>query len=346
MNPVSLSLRLHLRTLALPLVLLAATQRTLVAQIPTPPANLPDQTSISSFITDTDGDSIPEAHVTLTQEGHSPVDVVTATDGAFTFTSVPPGPFKLSIAAAGFATQQTSGELHPAEALQLPDIALAPAATSSVQVTATQAEISEAQVHLEEKQRVLGVFPNFYVSYVSDPLPMTPKQKYELALRTLVDPVSFVLVGVTAATEQADNIYDWGQGAQGFAKRYAAAYGTFLTGDLLGNAVLPVLFKQDPRYFYKGTGTKTSRVLYAIAMAVMCKGDNHHYQVDYSGILGGLAATGISNAYYPASNRTGPGVLLEGTAIAIGNSAIQNVIQEFVVRKLTPHVPPSNPALQ
>jgi hypothetical protein len=172
---------------------------------------------------------------------------------------------------------------------------------------------------------------------------MTPRQKYQLAFRTMIDPVSFILVGITAASEQADNIYDWGQGAQGFGKRYAAAYGTFLTGDLLGNAVLPILFKQDPRYFFKGTGTIRSRALYAIAAAVVCKGDNHHWQPDYSGILGGLAATGLSNAYYPASNRTGPTLIFESTGIAIGTSAIQNLIQEFFVRKLTPHVPPSTP---
>jgi hypothetical protein len=328
-------------------VLLAATHRGSTAQIPIPPApQLAGQAStasISGYITDTDGASIPAAQVTLAQEGRPPADTVTTTDGGFTFSSVPAGPFKLSITAAGFTPKQTSSELHSAETLQLPDIALSPASSTDIQVTASQAEIAEAQVHMEEKQRVLGVFPNFYVSYVSDPLPMSPKQKYQLALRTLIDPVSFVLIGITAATEQADNIYDWGQGAQGFGKRYAAAYGTFLTGDMLGNAVFPILFRQDPRYFYKGTGSKRSRVLYAIAMSVVCKGDNHHFQPDYSGILGGLAATGISNAYYPASDRTGVGVLFEGTAIAIGNSAIQNVIQEFVVRKLTPHVPPSNP---
>ena len=348
MNPVHLSLRRHLRALALPLVLLAATHRCLVAQLPSAPApQLPDQVtagSISGYITDNDGASIPAARITLTHPNQPPADTITATDGSFTFSSVAPGPFKLSITATGFAPKQTSSELHSAENLQLPEIALAAAASpTDISVTASQAEIAEAQVHMEEKQRVLGVFPNFYVSYVSDPLPMTPRQKYELAFRTMIDPVSFILVGITAASEQADNIYDWGQGAQGFGKRYAAAYGTFLTGDMLGNAVLPILFKQDPRYFFKGTGSKRSRAFYAIANAVVCKGDNHHWQPDYSGILGGLAATGISNAYYPASNRTGPGLIFEGTAIAIGNSAIQNLIQEFVVRKLTPHVPPSTP---
>jgi Carboxypeptidase regulatory-like domain len=338
--------RLTLGSIAL--LLLETAPRAAASQTPNAPAPQIHATpgSISGFITDRDGDSIPEARVTLTRDSPAadiPPFVITADDGSFSFDSISPGPFQLAVTAAGFSPIQTSSELHVAETLDLPAIALVAAASTDIRVTATQAEIAEAQVHLEEKQRVLGVFPNFYVSYVSAPMPMTPKEKYQLALRTLVDPVSFILIGVTSASEQADNIYDWGQGAQGFSKRYAAAYGTFLTGDMLGNAVFPVLFKQDPRYFYKGTGSIRSRILYAIATTIVCKGDNHHWQFDYSGILGGLAASGISNAYYPASNRTGVRLLFEGTGIGIGSAAIQNVIQEFLVRHLTPHIPPSAP---
>jgi hypothetical protein len=344
---VNLSARLLLRWFALAPCLMAGLPRTSAAQLPSAPAPQSRSTSgsISGFITDRDGDSIPQARVALTLESAAAdtLTVVTETDGAFTFASIPPGPFKLSVTAAGFSPRQTASELHSNESLDLPAIALNAADSTDIRVTATQSEIAEAQVHLEETQRVLGFFPNFYVSYVSDPMPLTPKQKYQLALHTLIDPVSFVLNGVTAAAEQADNIYDWGQGAQGYAKRYAAAYGTFLTSDMLGNAVLPVLFKQDPRYFYKGTGSVRSRILYAIANTVICKGDNHHWQPAYAGILGGLTATEISNVYYPSSNRTGPRLLFEGTAIGLGTSAIQNVIQEFLVRRLTPHIPPSTP---
>ena len=341
---MNLSPRRFVRCIALPLLLVAGTQLRSPAQLPTAPTPQTSAAlgSISGYITDRDGDSIPAASVTLTLEATSaaPRTTVTATNGSFNFVGIPPGPFKLAITAEGFSPKQTASELHSAESLDLPAIVLNAASNTEIRVTATQSEIAEAQVHLEEKQRVLGVFPNFYVSYVSDPMPLTPKQKYELALHTLVDPVSFILNGVTAASEQADNIYDWGQGAQGYAKRYAAAYGTFLTSDMLGNAVLPVLFKQDPRYFYKGTGSVHSRILYAIANTVICKGDNHHWQPAYAGILGGLAATGISNAYYPASDRTGPRLIFEGFGIGLGSSAIQNVIQEFLVRHLTPHIPP------
>ena len=82
---------------------------------------------------------------------------------------------------------------------------------------------------------------------------------------------------------------------------------------MIGDAILPSILKQDPRYFYKGSGTTRSRILYALANAVVCKGDNGHWQPDYSGILGSLAAGGISNLYYPASNRNGVQLTFENT---------------------------------
>ena len=109
--------------------------------------------------------------------------------------------------------------------------------------------------------------------------------------------------GTRSAADLAASGY--GQAAHGYAKRYGAAYGDAVISTMIGGAILPSLLKQDPRYFYKGTGSTRSRILYALANAVICKGDNGHWQFDYSGILGALAAGGISNLYYPASSRNG-----------------------------------------
>jgi hypothetical protein len=213
-------------------------------------------------------------------------------------------------------------------------------ATSEVRVTASQEEIAQAQIKEEETQRVLGVIPNFYVSYVPNASPLTKRQKLDLAWKTAIDPVSFLAAGAFAGIEQADNTFSgYGQGAQGYAKRFAASYGDGVIGNMIGGAMLPSLLKQDPRYFYKGTGTTQSRVLYAIANAVICKGDNGHWQANYSGILGGLAAGGISNLYYPASNRDGLTLTFENALIGTGEAAAQNLFQEFVVRRLTPKLP-------
>ncbi|HEY4382463.1 MAG TPA: carboxypeptidase regulatory-like domain-containing protein [Acidobacteriaceae bacterium] len=314
---------------------------------PAPQAPPPDATpagAISGTVTDVEGDAIPGARVTLTRDAQpqpaTPLVSVTARDGGFAFTGVPPGAYRLSVDANGFAGKQVSGELRGNDATTLPAIALSPATTTNVQVTADQTEIAQAQINQEEKQRVLGFMPNFYVVYDPNPAPLNPRQKSELAFKTLIDPVNLIITGVAAGAQQATDTIHWEQGVSGYSKRYAAAYGTFLTGDLLTNAALPILFKQDPRYFYKGTGSIRSRALYAMANAVVCKGDNGHWQPNYSGILGGLAASGLSNLYYPAADRAGAAPTLEGAAIGTGFTAVANLIQEFAIRKLTPHLPP------
>jgi Carboxypeptidase regulatory-like domain len=267
-------------------------------------------------------------------------------DGRFFFSDVPPGSFRLTITLEGFATRTFAGNLRSGEGYLVPQIVLPIASASTeIRVVPSQTEeVAEAQIKDEEKQRALGFIPNFYVSYIPNAAPLTPKQKFELAGKTIVDPVTFGLTGVAAGLQQANNNFSgYGQGAQGYAKRYGAAYADTATSTLIGSAILPSLLKQDPRYFYKGTGSKRSRFLYAVANSVICKGDNGHWQANYSSILGSLAAGGISNLYYPANDR-GARLTFENTLIAIGATAAANVLQEFVIRKLTPNVPNPDPA--
>jgi Carboxypeptidase regulatory-like domain len=305
--------------------------------------------SVSGTVTDVSGAAVAGARIALIRDGQAADDsaipvTLSATDGSFSFMNLASGAFKLTVTAAGFAAGQMAGQVRSGETRQLPTIALTAATNTEVQVTATQEEIAEAQINQEEKQRVLGVFPNFYVSYDSHPEPLTPKQKFELAYKTLIDPVSFLLIGFSAGLEQADNSFSgYGQGSLGYAKRYAAGYGDALTGTILGNALLPAIFKQDPRYFYKGTGTVKSRVLYAIANSVICKGDNGHWQFDYTAIGGGLASAGISNFYYPHVNRDGAGLTFVNAGLGIADSALENLIQEFLIRRLTPRLPAAHP---
>jgi signal transduction histidine kinase len=74
-------------------------------------------------------------------------------------------------------------------------------------------------------------------------------------------------------------------------------------------------------------------------MSVVCKSDKGHFQANYSGLLGGLASGGISNLYYPAASRNGVSLTFENFGIGIAESAVENIFQEFVVRKLTPKLP-------
>jgi hypothetical protein len=303
--------------------------------------------SISGTVVDQSGGVVAGVRVKLTRDDQYPdQEVFSGSDGQFSFVNIPPGPFQIIISSAGFATQTSLGILRSGEAYVVPDIALTVAtAITEVRVVPSRVEIAEEQIKAQEQQRVLGVVPNFYVTYIHDAVPLSPKQKFELAWKTSVDPVTFGLTAAIAAIEQAQGRFSgYGQGAEGFARRYGAAYGDFVTSTLIGSAILPSLFKQDPRYFYKGTGSKRSRILYAIANSVICKGDNGHWQANYSGILGGLASAGISNLYYPPGDRNGAALTFENTLVQIGAGAAANIIQEFVIRRLTPNASGHNSA--
>jgi hypothetical protein len=322
------------------------------ATAPAPvPANqqLPAQRlpgSISGTVLDESGAVVAGARVRLTVgDPSASQEVLSGENGQFSFAGVPAGPFQVTITAPKFAAQTSSGILHAGESYIVSTVALAVAmAVTDVEVKVSQVEVAEEQIKIEEKQRVLGVLPNFYVSYIPDAAPLTSKQKFKLAARTVVDPFTLVFVGGSAGVEQAQNHFrGYGQGSQGYAKRFAAGYGDTLSGTFIGSAILPSLFKQDPRYFYKGTGTLQSRFLYAIANAFICKGDSKRWQPNYSNMLGSLAAGGISNLYYPAEDRNGVGLTFENAAIGIGASGIANLFQEFIIRKLTPKVPHNDP---
>lgn len=315
----------------------------------------PQPGSISGTVVDRDGAVIAVATVTLeettvaTTSGSSTASENAAPskreshsdgDGHFAFAGAPPGPFQLTFAAPGFATQEKSGVLHSGEDYIIPQVELAAHASVDVEVTLPLDLIAADQVKVEEQQRLLGIVPNYYVSYVRNAAPLTTRLKFQLAWKTTVDPISIVLVGGVAGIQQAENAFSgYGQGAQGYAKRFGAAYADLVSGTFIGSAILPSLLKQDPRYFYKGTGSTKSRFFYAVANSVICKGDNRRWQPNYSFIIGDLASGGISNLYYPAQNRNGAALTFENALIAIGSGAVGNVIQEFFLRRLTPHAP-------
>ncbi len=289
---------------------------------------------------DKTGAALVGATVKLTRgdQGLSP-DLLSGDDGQFSFSRISPGPYQVAVSANGFTTNTSSGTLNPGEAVVVPAITLEIAGTvTQVTVEPPKVELAEIQINEEEHQRVLGVIPNFYVSYIPDAAPLDARQKFELAWRSSIDPFKFAIIGATAGIEQAAGTPNgWGQDAAGYGQRYGALYADDVSWTFFGDFVFPSLFHQDPRYFYKGTGTVRSRLFYAIANSVICKGDNKKWQFNYSYILGDFAASGISNAYYPAKDR-GVGLTFENAAIGIGATAAADILQEFVVRKLTPNL--------
>ncbi len=303
------------------------------------PVNQPSSGNIIGTVFDANGAQITDALVTLENtDSKTQRTLTTDSAGSFKFEAVEAGNFNLTITSTGFAPWVASDlALNPGQSYAVPPVALEIAsAMTDVEVTVSQHDIAEDEMHFAEKQRVLGVFPNFYVSYISNAAPLSSGQKFHLALVTSVDPVSIAIPGVIAAIEQSQDTYpEYGQGAQGFAKRFGAASADSLISTMITDAILPSVLHQDPRYFYKGTGSIRARALYAIATVFICKGDNGHWQPNYSNVLGNLASAGISNAYYPSSGTSRVRITVDNWLVGNASGAAGSLFQEFLVKKIS-----------
>ena len=295
---------------------------------------------LAGSVVDATGAVIVGAKITLSRHDHSPpLETESDSSGQFVFQNPPVGELDLIVRAKGFAEQHLLGTMRAGENLSFPQIVLELAhVTTGVEVSDKQMELlAQGQITLEEEQRLLGVVPNYEVSYIPLAAPLDVKQKFELVWKTVFDPVSFGITGLVAGAEQYHNSYKaYGQGTEGYAKRFGASYSDFFLRNMFSRALLPSLFKEDPRYFVKGSGSAGSRMGYAAANAFICKGDDGRWRPRYSEILGNLAASGISNVYYPAADRHGAGLTFEDAGIGLGARAIANLFQEFASKKLTP----------
>ena len=294
---------------------------------------------IVGTVTDVNDNTVPGATVVL--EGPMPTDrrtVVTKDNGFFEFQDLQPGTrYRVTVSAKGFANWTSPALiLKPSQYLDLRDCKLQIAqALTTVTVSPSSAEeVATEQVEQAEKQRVFGVFPNFYISYNHDAVPLTAKLKFKLALRTSFDPVTILGIGMYAGIDQATNHPDYVQGAKGYGERFGATAADGFADIMIGGAILPSLLHQDPRYFYQGTGTKKSRALHALANPFICKGDNGRLQPNYSSLGGDLATSALSNAYYPPSNR-GAGLVFGNFLIGTGERAVASLLQEFVLSRFT-----------
>jgi Carboxypeptidase regulatory-like domain len=295
---------------------------------------------VEGTIKDASSLAVKGAFVTLeTSASRIPRTAITDQAGVFRFVAVEPGEYKITIAALGFedwTATISAGESRPSVSAVLK----VAGTSSSVNVTLSPHELAAEQLKSQEKQRLLGVFPDFFVSYAPDAAPLTAAQKFQLGWKTITDPVSFLSAGVAAGIQQGRNNYpEFGQGVEGYAKRFGAQYADRVSSIVIGHVLMQSIFHQDPRYFYKGTGSIRSRALYAIGTAFVRKGDNGHWQPDYSDVLGSIASHEISTLYYPSSSRP-VRRLVDEVMLGFAGRAAHNLLHEFVVRRLTTHVVP------
>jgi hypothetical protein len=307
-----------------------------LAQDIQPPESQPGQ--IMGTVTDVNGDIVPGATVVLA--GPEITDrrtVETSENGFFQFDNVTPGvAYRIDISAQGFAASSSTVTIAPGEVKILGEVRLALAMQqTTVRVSGNPIEIATEQVKFEETQRVLGIIPNFYVSYEGDnAAPLTAGMKFRLALKVSHDPVAGAGIGIMAAIKQAADTPDYRQGMKGYSERFSADATDSFTDIMIGGAVLPSLLHQDPRYFYQGTGSTRSRLRHAMLAPFICKGDNGKWQPNYSTVGGDLASSALSNLYYPQSDR-GTGLVLSGFAISTAERMLSTVAQEFVLSRFT-----------
>ena len=301
-------------------------------------ASDPQPGKISGTVTDPNDDIVPGANVIL--ESSDPGDkrsVVSGDNGSYTFDDLKPGIlYRVTISAQGFVTWTSPAIMVGSGQIQFligSKLQIA-AGANSVTVYASTEPIAAEQVRIEERQRVFGIIPNFYVVYDHDAVPLTTKLKFKMALKASTDPVIFVATAFTAGLEQAGDTPNYGQGAKGYGQRVGSLYANGFTDVMVGEALLPSLLHQDPRYFYQGTGTKRSRTFHALSSPFICKGDNGKWEPNYSSVGGDLTAGAISNIYYPQSNR-GAGIVFENALITTGGRMANGLVQEFILRRFT-----------
>ena len=298
----------------------------------------PQAATVMGTVTAVNGDAIPNAMVALKEVGsNDPLTISTTENGMFEFQNVTPGiAYQLNISTEDFADWiSTPITLNPGQFKIVTGIQLRIATErTTVDVHYDPVEVATEQFNAEEKQRVFGIVPNFYVSYERDPLPLTRAMKFKLALKVSTDPVTAGGAFLVASAKQAGNTPNYGQGWGAYGKRFGAVAADGFSDIMIGGAILPSLLHQDPRYFYQGNGSSASRLRHAVLSLFVARADDGKSQPNYSGLGGVLASSSLANLYYPRSNR-GVGLVLGSFGIGIAERIGANVAQEFLLGKFT-----------
>jgi hypothetical protein len=298
----------------------------------------PRAATVMGTVTDVNGDVIPNATVVLKEvEGNDPRTILTTENGMFEVHDVTPGiTYQLGISAKDYEDWiSTPMILSPDQFKIVTGIQLRIATYRIiVDVHYDPVKVATEQLKAEEKQRVFGVIPNFYVSYENDPAPLTAKMKFKLALKVSTDPITAAGVLVVASAKQAGDTPNYGQGWAAYGKRLGVTVTDGFSDIMIGGAILPSLLHQDPRYFFQGTGTTGSRVRHAMFSPFVARGDNGKWQPNYSSLGGDLAASALGNLYYPRSNR-GAGLVFGNFAIGTAERIGASLAQEFLLGRFT-----------
>jgi hypothetical protein len=212
------------------------------------------------------------------------------------------------------------------------NIAEAQQAATSGSQTSTNSEPPAADSVQPKNDRIFGVLPNYRT--VENPnirmAPLSAKGKFKLAVEDSFDPYAYVIAGAFAGFGQTkDDPKSWGEESWGpFAKRYAASFADQTNENIMTEAVVPSLLKEDPRYFRLGTGGFFKRTGYAVSRIWVTQTDAGHRTFNFSEIMGAGASAGISNIYYPREDRT-MSANLSRWGVMVGEDTFFNLLKEY-----------------
>jgi Carboxypeptidase regulatory-like domain len=305
------------------------------AQSTESPVQAPTGT-VRGTVVDNSNDPVAGATVVLQAPGGYHVTAFTKDDGSFDFPNVNPGSvYQVIITAEGFANWSSSLSVEPGQEKTLGEVQLRILAVQrALTVSYSSKQVAAQQLKAEENQRVLGFIPNMFVTYERHPEPLSAKMKFHLAYKGLTHPTFPAFEGLWAGVEQAAGTPDYQMGVKGYGERFGANLASGASEMLFSNAILPSLLHQDPRYFYRGSGTKGSRAWHAISAPFVCPGDNGKLQPNYSQWGGSLISSALSNTYYPASSR-GAGLVFTNFGTGMGLHVVMGLAQEFLLPKVT-----------
>jgi hypothetical protein len=302
--------------------------------------------SIQGSVSDSSGAPVYGAVVTIQGPDGDRHSTVTDVSGAFRITSLSPGNYSIKISAAGLSDWNAADVPASAAPEPKPVLAVLSVATEVTAVTVSpgQDEIAAVQLQQELQQRALGILPNYFVTYEAHPAPLSSQQKLHLSMKTILDPTTFAAAAITAGIQQEKNsYYQFGQGTEGFAKRFGSAYFTAAQNILITSVAADSILHQDPRYFYSGQGTKLHRAWYAVESAFRAKGDNGKWQPPYAGLIGLVASAELSQTYYPGE-RTQYSLLGRSLMFHFAGLVALNLGEEFLLKHVTSHTPENHAA--
>lgn len=257
----------------------------------------------------------------------------------------------LSLVVASAACSYSESQQTPSRSQQdTPRAAAVPVAPRSQTRTAADKSAQEKEIEKQEQsRRVLGVIPDFGVTNRQNASPLSPGQKFHLFVTEALDPGTIGVVAFQAGISQAEDEFPaYGQGAQGYGKRFGASFADEVSAGFWSNYAYPALLKEDPRYFRLGEGSGMHRAVYSVKQEFVCHTDKGGRSFNFSAVLGAFTSGAISNLYYPGrslirtipatattpaipvyENDRGAALTLSRASIALGYGMLGSLFDEF-----------------